>query len=108
MSHRSDREPGALIDRAEGAAVPGTVPGHPQQKAVRLAGGADGALLKALVGHVPAVGPLWHSLTPWWRFIILTIISSSTQQKMKNSWCRWGGRPWPPVAGGHGGPPHRG
>ena len=62
MGHRPDREPGAFIDRAEGAVVPGTVPGHPQQEAVRLAGGPDGSLLKAFVGHIPAVGPLWHSL----------------------------------------------
>ena len=32
MSHRPDRELRALIDRAEGTAVPGTVPGHPQQE----------------------------------------------------------------------------
>jgi len=35
---------------------------------------------------------------------MLTIISSRTQRKLKNSWCWWGGRPWPPLAGGHGGP----
>ena len=32
---------------------------------------------------------------------------SRIQRKMKNGWCWWGGRPWPPLAGGHGGPPLR-
>jgi hypothetical protein len=38
---------------------------------------------------------------------IPTVISSRTQLKLKNGWCWWGGRPWPPIDSGHGGPPHR-
>ena len=39
--------------------------------------------------------------------LIPTIIFLRTQRKMKNGCCWWSGRPWPPLAGGHGGPPHQ-
>ena len=38
-----------------------------------------------------------------------TVISLRTQRKMKNGWCWWGGRPWPPywLAGGDARPTAR-
>ena len=38
-----------------------------------------------------------------------TIIASRTPRKMKNGWCWWGGRPWPPhrLAGGDARPTAR-
>lgn len=38
--------------------------------------------------------------------LIQTVISLRTQQKIKNGWCWWGGRAWPPLNSGHGGPLH--
>ena len=49
MIYRSERERLPLIDRAEGAAVPWTVPGHPDQKACRFAGRPDRTLFEAVI-----------------------------------------------------------
>ena len=37
----------------------------------------------------------------------MVLVTVSRLVKKLHYPCRWGGRPWPPGGGGHGGPPHR-
>ena len=46
---RAQREPGVLVHRAKGAAVPRTITGDPYQQAGSLAGRTYGALFKACI-----------------------------------------------------------
>jgi hypothetical protein len=52
VSYWADRELRAFIDRAKGAAVPGTIAGHPDQEAMGFAGRPDRALLKSAVNFI--------------------------------------------------------
>jgi hypothetical protein len=49
MVDRSEGKSLSLIDRTEGAAVPGAISGHPDEQACRLAGRPDRALLETAI-----------------------------------------------------------